>query len=272
MNTREDDIICLLERYADSIFENKYKNTIVEGITDAFSKSSENLNFDMYYYVILDFNDYLDENIPNSLRDFVYIKIPQTKLYNIVEVVLEESIYLIISLLDNVVLSFRYDIKNRIISIHTEIFKLLVELHACKCLFNDCDVKTRDIVRFSRIFTSEDRICSFLESLFYIYEASDRRMSSIQEKKIYTYILKWDRRGLYKIGKSSNIKSRFRNLSSSNDEISILAFLDENIESDLHKQYSEKRRFGEWFALTDEDVEHIIRIHGFALYEEMNID
>jgi hypothetical protein len=78
-------------------------------------------------------------------------------------------------------------------------------------------------------------------------------------KKCYTYLMKNKRNGLYKIGKSVNPRVRERTLQSEDPDIILVKKWDYEIESYLHKEYSDYRVRGEWFNLTPIQVEYICR-------------
>jgi hypothetical protein len=75
--------------------------------------------------------------------------------------------------------------------------------------------------------------------------------------KIYTYLIKNKRNGLYKIGKTKNIKHREKTLQSEEPEISVIKTFDSDIESILHDKYSDYRVRGEWFKLSKIQIKYI---------------
>lgn len=77
------------------------------------------------------------------------------------------------------------------------------------------------------------------------------------KKMTHIYLMKNERNGLVKIGKSISPKFRERTLQSQEPEISMIfvsCLCEEIIEKDLHEKFSEKRVRGEWFNLTDDDI------------------
>lgn len=80
---------------------------------------------------------------------------------------------------------------------------------------------------------------------------------------VKTYLMK-DGNGFYKIGKSKNPIARETTLQSENPTITLIAVCSEDIEKHLHEKYSDKRKRGEWFNLTEEDVFSLIEQYGFA--------
>ena len=71
---------------------------------------------------------------------------------------------------------------------------------------------------------------------------------------------------LYKIGKTCNIKEREKAFISMVPEIKTILFCDKDIESFLHNEYKCKRKHGEWFALTADDVLDIIKFYDFKKF------
>jgi hypothetical protein len=72
-----------------------------------------------------------------------------------------------------------------------------------------------------------------------------------------TYILKDKNTGFYKIGKSINPKERERTLQSEKPTIKMVKEFKTDIESKLHKKYSEHRVRGEWFDLNNVQLKYI---------------
>lgn len=77
-----------------------------------------------------------------------------------------------------------------------------------------------------------------------------------------TYLMV-DGNGFYKIGKSFNPEIREQTLQSQNPTIDLIAFLEKDIERELHLKYKYKRKRGEWFSLSKEDVNFIIKNYKF---------
>ena len=71
-----------------------------------------------------------------------------------------------------------------------------------------------------------------------------------------TYIIK-DGSGLFKIGKTSDINSRLKNLRVGNPLIELVHKIDKDIEEILHKIFEKKRVNGEWFSLSNDDLSFI---------------
>jgi len=100
---------------------------------------------------------------------------------------------------------------------------------------------------------NEDRIF-FLEECINKNVGMKRRDSS---KEVKTYLMKDNLTKLYKIGRSKNPLNRERTLQSEKPSIKMVKVWSENIETKLHKEYSNYRVRGEWFKLTKVQVRYI---------------
>ena len=100
---------------------------------------------------------------------------------------------------------------------------------------------------------NEDRIF-FLEECINKNVGMKRRDSS---KEVKTYLMKDNLTKLYKIGRSKNPLNRERTLQSEKPSIKMVKVWTENIETKLHKEYSNYRVRGEWFKLTKVQVKYI---------------
>lgn len=78
-----------------------------------------------------------------------------------------------------------------------------------------------------------------------------------------TYIMFDSNTGYHKIGKSISATKREKTLQSEKPTIKLVLICEENIESYLHKKYSEKRIRGEWFDLDADDLLELIEIYNF---------
>lgn len=90
-----------------------------------------------------------------------------------------------------------------------------------------------------------------------------KRESSRCAKNQKTYLIKDSRTGATKIGKSNNPLKREKTLQSDALSLELLYTCDDNIETLLHKKYKDKRIRGEWFNLTDKDIEYIVDKYNF---------
>jgi len=81
-------------------------------------------------------------------------------------------------------------------------------------------------------------------------------MSTGQNGKIWTYVAT-DLSHTYKIGQSSNVYSRIKELAVGNPNIKLLFIIRANVESQLHEIFRDKNYFGEWFSLSNDDIKRI---------------
>ena len=83
-------------------------------------------------------------------------------------------------------------------------------------------------------------------------------INNIEDKTFTkTYLIKNKRNGFYKIGKSKRPFKREKTLQSQEPLIEIIKVFNKDVESELHKLYSEFRIRGEWFDLSKIQVKYI---------------
>lgn len=87
-------------------------------------------------------------------------------------------------------------------------------------------------------------------------KAIDVKYSFESDKK--TYLMRDSGTGLIKIGKSNNPSIRESTLQSEKPSIDLLYICDELVETELHEKYSTQRVRGEWFRLSDDDLNKIV--------------
>lgn len=85
-----------------------------------------------------------------------------------------------------------------------------------------------------------------------------------KEKNTKTYIAIDKSTNIYKIGKSIDISKRESSMKTGNAYISIIAYIDKNIEDELHEKFNDYNITGEWFNITEQVVRHIIDTYGFT--------
>jgi len=74
------------------------------------------------------------------------------------------------------------------------------------------------------------------------------------------YVVKSNLNGLVKIGTTTNFKKRRSNIeNSSGSDIEVLAMFygSLDLEKQLHRQFADKRKRGEWFQISDDDLNAI---------------
>lgn len=82
-----------------------------------------------------------------------------------------------------------------------------------------------------------------------------------KKSEFQTYLIRDEGVGLIKIGKSKDIYMRMKTIG--RKRLKLIAYVDRDIEVYLHKLYQRVRVKGEWFNLTDTEVEEIIKTFGF---------
>jgi len=88
--------------------------------------------------------------------------------------------------------------------------------------------------------------------------------ANAQIKQVKTYLVKNTNTGQYKIGMTAqdDVATRVAQFhGAAGSTCLIVGFCAGNIELKLHKEYRDKRTFGEWFKLTENDVNEIINVH-----------
>ncbi|UII80069.1 GIY-YIG nuclease family protein [Flagellimonas sp. CMM7] len=78
-----------------------------------------------------------------------------------------------------------------------------------------------------------------------------------------TYLMLEASTGFCKIGISKDPKRRETTLQSQKPDITLYATSDNKVEKTLHIKYDSKRVRGEWFNLSGQDIEDIIKEHSF---------
>ena len=105
-----------------------------------------------------------------------------------------------------------------------------------------------------------------IQVMFYFYFGSCYASAGTNKsnKNQKTYLVQNSTTGLYKIGKTANeVKIRvaqFTGMSAGDNYIH--GFIDRDIEQQLHKKYKDKRIKGEWFDLSQQDVNEILELFG----------
>lgn len=86
------------------------------------------------------------------------------------------------------------------------------------------------------------------------------------EEQMYTYMALDIETLLIKIGRSTNIIGRQKQLRFKYPLISMLAYKVGDIELELHKKFKSKRVFSEFFDLSIGDLKNIMKEYGFKVY------
>lgn len=93
--------------------------------------------------------------------------------------------------------------------------------------------------------------------LFIKVKEIDSRIAKKNQKDALTYLMKNSNNGLYKIGKSINPDVREKTLQGEDPYTELIHTINADIEKFLHDKFKKKRVRGEWFKLSNRDVEYI---------------
>lgn len=116
----------------------------------------------------------------------------------------------------------------------------------------------RTFMNFLSLLTKSKEWGDTLSKFMEIYDDKTIHCSSFK-----TYLMT-DSTGLIKIGKSCNPLNRLKNHQTSNTTARLIAISNRDVESELHHKFSIYHHQGEWFALSKELVDHIIREYNFT--------
>jgi hypothetical protein len=115
---------------------------------------------------------------------------------------------------------------------------------------------------FEDVVNDIDKLCKQLQKyrseMIYIYGKKPKSKSS----NIYTkiYLIKDDKTGFHKIGRSANPRARERTLQAEVPSYKLIwqsDFVDIELEKTIHNKFASKRIRGEWFNLTKDDIKYI---------------
>ncbi len=95
-------------------------------------------------------------------------------------------------------------------------------------------------------------------------ESIEEEITAFPSNIYKTYLMK-DGNGYTKIGRSKNPELRERTLQSENPTIELLATVNDDIESFLQNKYSAYNVRGEWFKLSDKQINSIIKRYKFVI-------
>lgn len=107
------------------------------------------------------------------------------------------------------------------------------------------------------------------ELLYYAIFTTMAEVLKLSRKKSFdrcTYLMKDKVTRLVKIGSTSDIKTRYRTLSCGNHNLLVIATIDENIENELHRRFSNKKVKGEFYSIDENEILSIIKEYGFSTY------
>lgn len=88
-------------------------------------------------------------------------------------------------------------------------------------------------------------------------------MNTYPKESSKTYLMRDANICLTKIGKSKNPQQRERTLQAEKPTISLFAISDKDVEKELHQKYASKRIRGEWFSLSEDEINTILSEYEF---------
>ena len=116
-----------------------------------------------------------------------------------------------------------------------------------------------ELSRQSIIESLNEKIAKLDAQLFVKETKNPQKRNSYKNSKgeIKTYLIKNNRNGFYKIGRSNNPLKREQTLQSEEPDIVMVKTWSRNIERKLHIEYKDYRIRGEWFELSKAQVKYI---------------
>lgn len=130
----------------------------------------------------------------------------------------------------------------------------------------DADGVWLDEIRFRNLLVSLSPEYGMIEFPCMLFENDMHEKLFMDFKKLHkggenntcTYILT-DNSGLYKIGKSNNVKKRLSAFMVGNPSCKLVAIIPLDVESIFHEHFKDKRVTGEWFRLSESDLGEIMK-------------
>lgn len=136
-------------------------------------------------------------------------------------------------------------------------------------------IKECNVVEAFRIIGMLDRFCSGDDTYWtlrfavksYVMDCEIKQKQSKNKsgksESHKTYLMKDSNTNYTKIGKSINPQKRESTLQSEKPTIELLKVCDDLVETELHKKYASNRIRGEWFDLSDNDIQEICSEYKF---------
>jgi len=118
--------------------------------------------------------------------------------------------------------------------------------------------------RFSLGFMKDNNLYLSSFGLECILNHSEFKKEKIK-KNFATYLMT-DNSGLIKIGKSLDVLKRVKDFRNGNSTISLIAYLKNDIESELHNRFRVFNVKGEWFNLSPDQILDLISEYNFTFY------
>lgn len=144
----------------------------------------------------------------------------------------------------------------------------------CHSSFNSEADLTVLIVELDELMTEIGKVsdvawldASIRQSIFFNHQQASKEHASqrLKNEDSEVYLLRGSVTGYYKIGVSTNLKDRLRQVHNGIPEDTMFIFSStggRELESYLHEKYKDKKIKGEWFCLNKNDVAEIKRVMG----------
>lgn len=105
------------------------------------------------------------------------------------------------------------------------------------------------------------------DCFLYLFRAKSKK----RKLELSTYIIEDYSNHIYKIGITSDILKRMNQIKTANIYTRLYAVVNANIESKLHNMFSDKNVSGEWFKLSGNDLNYIVKKFGFRLISNNHV-
>ena len=86
-----------------------------------------------------------------------------------------------------------------------------------------------------------------------------------KERKYKTFIMKDSSTKLFRIAKAEDIEKRFKVLYASNPNLTIAIVINDNVKSNILKDFESKATGQDWLSLNDEDIQAITNKYNVEL-------
>lgn len=149
-----------------------------------------------------------------------------------------------------------------------DIYRIILSIN--KSVTGDCDKYLYTKQESERIVCIQKDICKFIKSGMFesVDDVIDILTNAVDDDLdcfVFTYLAVDELSKDVKIGKTFNVRKREKVLRCANPRLRIIAYVKGDIERCLHDRFSYKRSIGEWFSLSDKDIDSIVDEYGFIL-------
>lgn len=139
-----------------------------------------------------------------------------------------------------------------------------------KSVTGDCHKYLYTKQESERIVCIQRDICKFMkrgmfESVDDVIDILTNAIDDDPDCFVFTYLAIDELSKDIKIGKTFDVRKRESVLRCANPRLSIIAYVKGDIERCLHERFSDKRSIGEWFSLSDNDIDSVIDEYDFIL-------